>query len=169
MRLQKNKHLSLMETINHEMSVEKTEESRKKAIFESWQTSSPLSKRDADQLLGQIERAYKKGGLKSTFTDKVNNESMPIWELIQGLPEFLYGESQNMIGYVLDKIKRMLSPSDLNDKNLAGVFESVGIEEEIDFANMEDKDMANLVLRYNQVVNRALRARFISRTRRRSL
>lgn len=46
------------------------------------------------------------------------------------------------------------------------------IEEALDLTDLDsikDKDIANLVIRYNQVVNRALRARFISNTRRKSL
>jgi hypothetical protein len=44
------------------------------------------------------------------------------------------------------------------------------VEEENDDINkISDKNIADMVIRYNQVVNNALRAKFASRTRRKSL
>ena len=38
-----------------------------------------------------------------------------------------------------------------------------------DINDIDDKEVADYVIRYNQVVNRALRARFMSRTRRKAV
>ena len=38
-----------------------------------------------------------------------------------------------------------------------------------DINDIEDKDVADYVIRYNQVVNRALRSRFMSRARRKAV
>tara|TARA_R110001592_G_scaffold266512_1_gene532214 strand:- start:548 stop:778 length:231 start_codon:yes stop_codon:yes gene_type:complete len=38
-----------------------------------------------------------------------------------------------------------------------------------DINDIDDKDIADYVIRYNQVVNRALRARFMSRARRKAV
>lgn len=38
-----------------------------------------------------------------------------------------------------------------------------------DINDVDDKDIADYVIRYNQVVNRALRARFMSRARRKAV
>jgi len=42
-------------------------------------------------------------------------------------------------------------------------------KDDFDVNNVKDKDIADMVIRYNQVVNNALRAKFASRTRRKSL
>ncbi len=38
-----------------------------------------------------------------------------------------------------------------------------------DINDIDDKDLADYVIRYNQVVNRALRSRFMSRARRKAV
>jgi hypothetical protein len=92
-------------------------------VSEAWWNSSTLSKQDADSLLDDLESAYKKGGLRGTF--KVpNGDSGPVWEMIDGLTDFLRGEPKNMIAYVLKGVKDFLSPTDRNDSRIKKVFES---------------------------------------------
>lgn len=170
MRLNKNNHFSLMETINRELYSENS----KKKIIESWWNTPSLTKRDADQLINQIEKVYNKGGLKGIWDHPQTGEKMSLWELIQGLPEFLYTESPNMISYVLSSVRKILSVADVHDPKLSGVFESVEEDaiketEEDDINDVKDREIADIIIRYNQVVNRALRARFTSKTRRKSL
>ena len=175
MRLNKNNHFSLMDTINEHMNSENSE----KKILEAWWNTPTLSKKDADQLIGEIKKTYKKGGLKGIWDHPQTGERMTLWELIQGLPDFLRTEAPNMIGYVLGEIKDMLSIADRHDVKLKGVFESVIDEEDLilideqdqekDINDISDREIADRVIRYNQVVNRALRARFMSSTRRKSL
>jgi len=42
-------------------------------------------------------------------------------------------------------------------------------KDDFDVNNVKDKDIADMVIRYNQVVNNALRAKFAAKARRRSL
>jgi len=92
-------------------------------VNEAWWNSETLSKKDADSLLDDLESAYKKGGLRGTF--KVpNGDSGPVWEMIDGLRDFLRGEPKNMIAYVLKGVKDFLSPTDRNDSRIKKVFES---------------------------------------------
>lgn len=48
------------------------------------------------------------------------------------------------------------------------IAEVVSLDEE-DIEDMTDAEAADHIIRYNQVVNRALRAKFLSRTRRRAI
>lgn len=43
------------------------------------------------------------------------------------------------------------------------------IEDQLDLSSLPDSEIANMVIRYNQVVNRALRARFMSKTTRKAV
>ena len=96
-------------------------------VNETWYDSPTLSKKDADSLLDDLESAYKKGGLRGQF--KVpNGDSGPVWEMIQGLTEFLRGEPKNMVAYVLKGVKDFLSPTDRNDSRIKKVFESFSTE-----------------------------------------
>ncbi len=75
---------------------------------------------------------------------------------------------------LLETINHEIMGIDSNEsiKNESTKEEIPEIEEALDLTDLDsikDKDIANLVIRYNQVVNRALRARFISNTRRKSL
>ena len=38
-----------------------------------------------------------------------------------------------------------------------------------DINNLDDKDIADYIIRYNQIVNRALRARFMTRSKRKAV
>lgn len=92
-------------------------------VSEAWWDSSTLSKQDADSLLDDLESAYKKGGLRGQF--KVpNGDSGPVWEMIEGLADFLRGEPKNMVAYVLKGVKDFLSATDRNDSRIKKVFES---------------------------------------------
>ena len=92
-------------------------------VSEAWWDSSTLSKKDADSLLDDLESAYKKGGLRGQF--KVpNGDSGPVWEMIEGLEDFLRNEPKNMVAYVLKGVKDFLSPTDRNDSRIKKVFES---------------------------------------------
>jgi hypothetical protein len=92
-------------------------------VSEAWWNSSTLSKQDADSLLDDLESAYKKGGLRGQF--KVpNGDSGPVWEMIEGLADFLRGEPKNMVAYVLKGVKDFLSATDRNDSRIKKVFES---------------------------------------------
>jgi hypothetical protein len=93
-------------------------------VSEAWWNSSILNKKDADSLISDLESAYKKGGLRAQF--KVpNGDSGPLWDMIEGLTEFLRTEPKNMVAYVLKGVKDFLSPSDRNDPRIKKVFESV--------------------------------------------
>jgi len=65
-----------------------------------------------------------------------------------------------------DAIKSVIS--DTND-----IEESQKIEEQEsalpDINDLSDNEVADYIIRYNQVVNRALRARFMSRTKRKAV
>ncbi len=99
-------------------------------VSEAWWDSSTLSKQDADSLLDDLESAYKKGGLRGQF--KVpNGDSGPVWEMIDGLADFLRGEPKNMIAYVLKGVKDFLSPTDRNDSRIKRVFESFDEDGEV--------------------------------------
>jgi len=96
-------------------------------VNETWYDSPTLSKKDADSLLDDLESAYKKGGLRGQF--KVpNGDSGPVWEMIQGLTDFLRGEPKNMVAYVLKGVKDFLSATDRNDSRIKKVFESFSTE-----------------------------------------
>ena len=88
-----------------------------------WKGTDSLTKTDADGLLDDLESAYKKGGLNGTM--KVpNGDSGPVWEMIDGLKDFLRGEPKNMVAYVLKGVKDFLKPEDRNNSKIKAVFES---------------------------------------------
>ena len=88
-----------------------------------WKGTDSLTKTDADGLLDDLESAYKKGGLNGTM--KVpNGDSGLVWEMIDGLKDFLRGEPKNMVAYVLKGVKDFLKPEDRNNSKIKAVFES---------------------------------------------
>ena len=104
--------------------VEENQSADERMIAEDWwRGTDPLTKKDADGLLDDLEKAYKKGGLNGTF--KVpNGDSGPLWEMIEGLEDFLRNEPKNMIAYVLKGVKDFLSPADRSNPKVKKVFEA---------------------------------------------
>jgi hypothetical protein len=88
-----------------------------------WKGTDSLTKTDADGLIDDLEKAYKKGGLNGTM--KVpNGDSGPVWEMIDGLTDFLRGEPKNMVAHVLKGVREFLKPEDRNNSKIKAVFES---------------------------------------------
>lgn len=170
MRLPKNNYFSLIETINSDilMSSQKDKDSLS-TIREAWANTPALQKKDIDLFLNGIEESYKKGGLQNTVVDPFSKEKIQIRELVMEMPVLLQNKSKDMTNYIMRELMEMFNLSDMKDEDMQRIFKSMGIEEEQDINKLSDKDVANMILRYNQVVNRALRARFISVTRRKSL
>lgn len=66
---------------------------------------------------------------------------------------------------LLDSIQDLYSSPKIQEEEDEEVVE----EKDFDITKVGDKEVADMVIRYNQIVNNALRAKFASRTRRRSL
>lgn len=92
--------------------------------------TGPLTKKVADEMLDDLEAAYKKVGLNGVY--KVpGGDSGPFWEFIESLPDFLRTDPKNMISYVLSGVKKFLKPSDVSNPKIKKVFEQVEVEGEI--------------------------------------
>lgn len=74
--------------------------------------------------------------------------------------------NRNTFTLLNDSIKRTISPK---IEELEDEIEEVSSLSEEDIEDMSDTEAADRIIRYNQVVNRALRAKFLSRTRRRAI
>ena len=66
---------------------------------------------------------------------------------------------------LLFSIQDMFTPAKIEPKEEPVVEE----KDDFDINDIKDKDVADMVIRYNQVVNNALRAKFAARARRKSL
>lgn len=91
--------------------------------------TGPLTKNIADQMLDDLESAYKKVGLNGMY--KVpGGDSGPFWEFIESLPDFLRTDPKNMVAYVLSGVKKFLKPQDAANPKIKKVFEQVEAEAE---------------------------------------
>jgi len=73
--------------------------------------------------------------------------------------------NKNLFNSLNEASKKVLEPTVEEE-----VEEIVEAETKLpDINDIDDKEVADYVIRYNQVVNRALRARFMSRTRRKAV
>jgi hypothetical protein len=63
-------------------------------------------------------------------------------------------------------IKQAVSPT--KEETAEELDEFTNLKEQ-DVEDMTDAEAADVIIRYNQVVNRALRAKYLSRTRRRAI
>ena len=71
---------------------------------------------------------------------------------------------KNLFNSLNEAAKRVLEPE------LEEEVEEITEEDKLpDINDVPDKEVADYVIRYNQVVNRALRARFMSRARRKAI
>jgi len=73
--------------------------------------------------------------------------------------------NKNLFNSLNEASKKVLKPTAEEE-----VEEIVEAEAKLpDINDIDDKDIADYVIRYNQVVNRALRSRFMSRARRKAV
>ncbi len=73
--------------------------------------------------------------------------------------------NKNLFNSLNEASKKVLEPTVEEE-----VEEIVEAEAKLpDINDIDDKDVADYVIRYNQVVNRALRSRFMSRARRKAV
>lgn len=73
---------------------------------------------------------------------------------------------RNIFESLNSSIKQAVSPE---IEEFPQEIEEVADLKEEDIEDMTDAEAADRIIRYNQVVNRALRAKFLSRTRRRAI